>query len=98
MHTFKYRREVKGYKNKAKRKLGFIADEVDPLFMDAFGKTIDQVSVNGMLIASIQAQQKMIKTQNSLIAKKENQIKVLKKELALQSKRIARIEKALKYL
>lgn len=58
LHTFKYKNEAKGYGDKAKRKLGFIADEVDPLFMDEQGKSIDQVSVNGILIGAIQEQNK----------------------------------------
>ncbi len=53
LHTFKYKNEVKGYGDRAKRKLGFIADEVDPLFMDEQGRAIDQVSVNGILIGAI---------------------------------------------
>ena len=52
--TFIYKNEAKGYGEKAKRKLGFIADEVDPLFMDEQGRAIDQVSVNGILIGALQ--------------------------------------------
>jgi len=54
LHTFRYINEVEGYGEDsplAKIRLGFIADEVDSDFM--VGNVIDQVSVNGLLIASI---------------------------------------------
>ncbi len=54
LHTFRYKNEVNGYGTDsplAKVRIGFIADEVDPAFM--WGNTIDQVSVNGLLMASI---------------------------------------------
>lgn len=69
LHTFYYKNEKAGYGNQAKRKLGFMADEVDPLFMREFGQTIDQVSVNGILIGAIQEQQKQIED-----LKRENQV------------------------
>jgi len=55
LKTFRYIKEVEGLGEEhplTKTYLGFIADEVDPLFMR--GRSIDQVSVNGLLIASIQ--------------------------------------------
>lgn len=54
LHTFRYIKEVEGYGNNsplAKTRIGFIADEVDPSFM--VGNVIDQVSINGLLMASI---------------------------------------------
>jgi hypothetical protein len=54
LHTFRYVKEVEGYgydSPLAKPRIGFIADEVDPSFM--WGNVIDQVSVNGLLMASI---------------------------------------------
>jgi hypothetical protein len=54
LHTFRYIKEVEGYgpdSPLAKSRIGFIADEVDPAFM--VGNVIDQVSVNGILMASI---------------------------------------------
>lgn len=54
LHTFRYIREVSGYgpdSPLAKAHIGYIADEVDPIFMS--GNVIDQVSVNGLLMASI---------------------------------------------
>jgi len=54
LHTFRYIKEVNGYGTDsplAKAHLGFIADEVDPIFM--WDGTIDQVSVNGLLMGSI---------------------------------------------
>jgi|GEM_PF-1763805 len=56
LHTFRYIREVEGYGTNsplAKMRIGYIADEVDPVFM--VGNAIDQVSVNGLLIASVKA-------------------------------------------
>jgi hypothetical protein len=54
LHTFRYKREVEGYGANsplAKTRIGYIADEVDPAFM--VGNVIDQVTVNGILMASI---------------------------------------------
>jgi len=54
LHTFRYIKEVNGYGTDsplAKTRIGYIADEVDPIFM--VGNVIDQVSVNGLLMASI---------------------------------------------
>jgi hypothetical protein len=54
LHTFKYTKEVNGYGTTsplAKAHIGFIADEVSGEFMQ--GNSIDQVSVNGLLMASI---------------------------------------------
>ena len=54
LHTFRYIKEVNGYGTDsplAKTRIGYIADEVDPAFM--VGNVIDQVSVNGILMASI---------------------------------------------
>jgi hypothetical protein len=54
LHTFRYIKEVEGYGTNsplAKTRIGFIADEVDPAFM--VGNVIDQVSINGLLMASI---------------------------------------------
>jgi hypothetical protein len=58
LHYFRYKNEVAGYgadSPLAKNRIGFIADEVNPAFM--WDNTIDQVSVNGILMASIKAQQ-----------------------------------------
>ena len=55
LHKYRYINEVEGYGTDsplAKYRLGFIADEVDPQFM--WGSTIDQVSINGLLMASVQ--------------------------------------------
>ena len=54
LHTFRYRNEVAGYGEDsplAKVRIGYIADEVDPAFM--WGNVIDQVSVNGILMAAV---------------------------------------------
>lgn len=54
LHTFRYIKEVQGYGENsplAKVRIGYIADEVNPAFM--VGNSIDQVSVNGIMIASI---------------------------------------------
>ena len=54
LHTFRYIKEVEGYGSDsplAKTRIGFIADEVDQAFM--VGNVIDQVSVNGLLMAAI---------------------------------------------
>lgn len=56
LHYFRYKNEVAGYGSDSplsKYRLGYIADEVDPLFM--WGNSIDQVSVNGILLASVKA-------------------------------------------
>jgi hypothetical protein len=56
LHTFRYKNEVNGYgadSPLSKTRIGFIADEVDPSFM--VGNVIDQVSVNGLLMASVKA-------------------------------------------
>lgn len=54
LHYFRYIHDVNGYGNDsplAKYRLGYIADEVDPVYM--WDNTIDQVSVNGILLASV---------------------------------------------
>ncbi len=56
LHTFRYIKEVEGYGSDsplAKERIGFIADEVPGAFM--WGNSIDQVSVNGILLASVKA-------------------------------------------
>ena len=56
LRTFKYIKEVEGYGPSsplAKNHIGFIADEVSGDFMQ--GNSIDQVSVNGLLMASVKA-------------------------------------------
>jgi hypothetical protein len=56
LHTFRYIKDVEGYGTNsplAKTRIGFIADEVSSQFM--WGNTIDQVSVNGLLMASVKA-------------------------------------------
>jgi hypothetical protein len=56
LHTFRYIKEVNGYGENSpltKTRIGYIADEVDPIFM--VGNVIDQVSLNGILMASIKA-------------------------------------------
>jgi hypothetical protein len=56
LNYFRYTNEVLGYgtdSELAKTRLGFIADEVSPLFMH--GNAIDQVSVNGILIGAVKA-------------------------------------------
>ncbi|MCF7863111.1 MAG: tail fiber domain-containing protein, partial [Candidatus Pacebacteria bacterium] len=71
LHTFRYIKEVEGYGTDsplAKTRLGYIADEVDPIFM--VGNVIDQVSVNGILIASIKALNLKLNDINNL--EKEN--------------------------
>lgn len=67
LHRFRYTNEVRGYREKAKLHIGFIADEVHPDFMDSFGTSIDQVSVNGMLIGSVQKLNQKIEFQNAEI-------------------------------
>jgi len=74
LNTFKYINEVEGYgSDVAKTRLGFIADEVDPIFMNQI--MIDQVSVNGLLMASIKAQQ-------TKIDKMSNEIELLKRQIS----------------
>src|SRR3989338_5291315 len=54
LHTFRYIKEVEGYGTNsplAKAHIGYLADEVNPAFM--WGNSIDQVSVNGILMGSI---------------------------------------------
>ncbi len=56
LHYFRYKNDVEGYGSDsllAKKRLGYIADEVDPQFM--WGNVIDQVSVNGLLMSSVKA-------------------------------------------
>jgi fibronectin-binding autotransporter adhesin len=63
LHTFKYRHEVAGYGSDsplAKARIGYIADEVPADFM--WGNSIDQVSVNGILMASVKALDEEINT------------------------------------
>jgi len=74
LNTFKYINEVEGYgSDVAKTRLGFIADEVDPIFMNQ--SMIDQVSVNGLLMASIKAQQ-------TKIDKMSDEIELLKRQIS----------------
>ena len=61
LHYFRYKNEVAGYGSDnplAKERIGFISDEVNSAFM--WGNSIDQVSVNGILMGSIKAQQQQI--------------------------------------
>lgn len=51
LHTFRYIKEVQNDPSQAKTRIGFIADEVPAQFM--WGNSIDQVSVNGILMASV---------------------------------------------
>ncbi|MCC7356825.1 MAG: hypothetical protein IT410_04430 [Candidatus Doudnabacteria bacterium] len=56
LHTFRYKKDVLGYGEDsvlAKTRIGYIADEVPGEFM--WGNSIDQVSVNGILMASVKA-------------------------------------------
>lgn len=53
LHTFRYIKEVQNDPSQAKTRIGFIADEVPGIFM--WGNSIDQVSVNGILMASVKA-------------------------------------------
>ena len=56
LHTFRYIKDVQGYGDNsalAKQRIGFIADEVATDFM--WGNAIDQVSINGILMASVKA-------------------------------------------
>lgn len=56
LHTFRYIKDVQGYGINsllAKPRIGYIADEVSADFM--WGNSIDQVSVNGILMASVKA-------------------------------------------
>jgi len=67
LNTFRYIKEVEGYgfdSPLAKTRIGFIADEVDPAFM--VGNVIDQVSVNGLLMASIKELDLRVKDLSSL--------------------------------
>jgi len=67
LHTFRYKNEVSGYGEDsplAKTRIGFIADEVDDMFM--VGNVIDQVSINGLLMASIKAMNLKTKDLTSL--------------------------------
>lgn len=67
LHTFRYIKEVNGYGTDsplAKARIGFISDEVDAMFM--VGNSIDQVSVNGLLMASIKELDLKIKDINNL--------------------------------
>ncbi len=66
LHTFRYKKEVAGYGSDsplAKTRIGYIADEVSPAFM--VGNSIDQVSVNGILMASIKELNLKINTLSS---------------------------------
>ena len=74
LHTFRYIKEVNGYGADsllAKTRIGFIADEVDPMFM--VGNSIDQVSVNGLLMASIKEMN--LKLESLAVPIDENNIK-----------------------
>ncbi|OGZ85855.1 MAG: hypothetical protein A2463_03175, partial [Candidatus Staskawiczbacteria bacterium RIFOXYC2_FULL_32_10] len=54
LYNFRYKNEVMGYGSDsplAKTRLGFIAEDSPEIFM--WGKSIDQVSINGVLMASI---------------------------------------------
>jgi hypothetical protein len=66
LSTFRYKNEVEGYGENsplAKRRIGFIADEVPADFM--WGNVIDQVSVNGILLASVKELDTKINTLSS---------------------------------
>lgn len=58
--TFRYRKDVRAEGDKAKVRLGFIGDDAGPDWM--WGEAVDQVTVNGKLLAAIKAQQKQITT------------------------------------
>jgi hypothetical protein len=69
LNTFRYIKEVEGYGTNsplAKTRIGFIADEVDPTFM--VGNVIDQVSVNGLLMASIKEMDLKVKDLDAKIS------------------------------
>jgi len=76
LHTFRYIKEVQGYgvnSPLAKIRIGYIADEVDPNFM--VGNAIDQVSVNGILMASIkELNLKITEMQNNQLTNKAESI------------------------
>ncbi len=77
LHTFKYKKDVSGYGANsplAKNRLGFIADEVDGLFM--WGNAIDQVSVNGLLMGSIKALDEKISTLAVLTGNSNSEIQI----------------------
>ncbi len=62
LHSFRYIKDVEGYGKDsplAKSRIGYIADEVPGLFM--WGNTIDQVSVNGILMASVKELNNQVK-------------------------------------
>ena len=69
LHTFRYKNDVAGYgegSELAKTRIGYIADEVPAEFM--WGNVIDQVSVNGILMASVKEIDKQINSIKSDMA------------------------------
>jgi hypothetical protein len=77
LHTFKYIRDVQGYgpdSELAKTRIGYIADEVPAEFM--WGNAIDQVSVNGILMASIKALNQNIEVASNDLSKLTSKITV----------------------
>jgi hypothetical protein len=85
LSTFRYKNAVDGYGREhasAKKRLGFVADEVNPLFM--WEDAIDQVSVNGALIASVKALNDRLRRQNAELA---GEIDGLRAELAASERR-----------
>ena len=75
LHYFRYKKEVAGYGSEnplAKVRLGYIADEVDPLFM--WHGVIDQVSVNGILLASVKALDLKVEPLSSLDLTKDGSL------------------------
>lgn len=91
LYRFRYINEVRGYRDRAKAHIGFIADEVHPDFMDSFGVTIDQVSVNGLLIGSIQALAKSIAQRDLQIITLSKENQSLRAELAETKKSLVRV-------
>ena len=92
LRTYYYKNEVEGYKKHAKRKLGFIAEEVDPLFLLEFKRSIDQGSVNGILIGAIQEQQKRILALKASLKEREKQNRQLQKRFSQIERKIAEIK------
>ncbi len=95
LHRFRYKNEVIGYKEQAKYHIGFIADEVHPDFMDAFGKTIDQVSVNGMLIGSVQRLNQKIELRNAEVIALNTALRQAHSDAKEAKARAAKLEKRL---
>ena len=93
LHRFRYKRDVEGYGEAsplAKERVGFIADEVDPAFM--WGDSIDQVSVNGLIMASSKQLQHEIDT----LAAENQQLRAdrahLESRLDAMDKRLAALD------